>query len=111
MKFVLLVYQGSAGEEPGGYQRVDLERPAPPEAFRGRPPRRPFARDARALLALVRAPTSAATPTMLTVGSGRSENRATRTWAADFASGCAVRYAFKTSRIARSTFAGVSAAA
>ena len=56
---------------------TDFARRSVAAAFRGRPPSRPFVREARALIALRRAPTSAATPTMSTLFC-RSETRATR---------------------------------
>ena len=47
--------------------------------FGGRPPSRPFAREACAFASLRFAPTSAATPTTLIRALPRSETRATRT--------------------------------
>jgi hypothetical protein len=82
-------------------QRTDFPRRAF-VVFRGRPPSRPFARDARALTVLRRAPMSAATPTMSTLFFWRAETRATRTCAPDRVPGWASRYSVNTARRARS---------
>ena len=51
-------------------QRADFVRRAVAAIFRGRPPSRPFARDARAFVALRRAPIIAATSTIVTSSLG-----------------------------------------
>src|SRR5262245_38448034 len=94
-----------------GQRCAFARRRAPIPVVEGRPPRRPFLRDARVLLALRCAPTKAATPTMSTFLFPRSEQRATRTRASGRVVGCASRNAVNTSRMARSAFAAVSAAA
>ena len=58
-------------------------------AARGRPPSWPLIREARAFVALRRAPTRAATPTISTFRLPLSEQRATRTRASGRLAGCA----------------------
>jgi hypothetical protein len=70
---------------------VLARRRAATPAARGRPPSRPLARDACAFVALRRAPTRAATPTISTFFFTPSEKRATRTRASGRLAGCAFR--------------------
>ncbi len=91
---------------PLAAQRDLARRCAATPGVRGRPPSRPLVREARAFLALRRAPTRAATPTISTFRFPLSEKRATRTRASGRLAGCVFKYSVKTPRMARSADPG-----
>ena len=103
---------GGTLEHRGGRQRDAFVRLVRAVAFLGgRPPSRPFAREARAFASLRFAPTRAAALTMLSRVFPRTDTRATRTRAPGRLAGCTFRYSASTARMARSAFACESAAA
>ena len=83
----------------------------PASTLRGRPPRRPFARELTALRSLVRLPTSAAAVTRLIFERARPrvgiDTLATRTSALGCSCGWAWRYALSVRTMALSAFARV----